>query len=236
MERRVLIAVLLSFLVLYGYQALFPPPPEPKPAQSTSKVASAPKASGPTASNPTASVQGAPPEAEAATPVTPARDIEVDNADVHAVFTTRGAVLKSWKLKKYREEQKQPLEMIAGHAPADSPLPFTFADDDPALAAALAATPFTVPSPSSNPSGGAAGRRPLRVVVGPRSFPGTGGVVFCRPEGLRRAGIGRSRSRAVDRFRHVRVARRAAPARAEVAQRLRRELRLVAHSADDPHQ
>ena len=28
MERRVLIAVLLSFLVLYGYQALFPPPPE----------------------------------------------------------------------------------------------------------------------------------------------------------------------------------------------------------------
>jgi hypothetical protein len=34
MERRVLIAVLLSFLVLYGYQALFPPPPEPKPAQT----------------------------------------------------------------------------------------------------------------------------------------------------------------------------------------------------------
>ena len=93
MERRVLIAVLLSFLVLYGYQALFPPPPEPKPAQATSKAATAPKASGQTASNPTASVQGAPqqPEAEAATPSTPARDVEVDSPSVHAVFTTRGA-------------------------------------------------------------------------------------------------------------------------------------------------
>ena len=30
MEKRVLLAVALSFLVLYGYQALFPPP---KPAQ-----------------------------------------------------------------------------------------------------------------------------------------------------------------------------------------------------------
>ena len=130
MERRVLIAVLLSFLVLYGYQALFPPPPEPKPAQVTSKTATAPKASGPTAANPTASVQGVPPTAEAGAPSAPARDIEIDNADVHAVFTTRGAVLKSWKLKKYRDEQKQPLEMIAGHAPADSPLPFTLAVDD----------------------------------------------------------------------------------------------------------
>ena len=77
------------------------------------------------------------------TPSAPARDIEIDNADVHAVFTTRGAVLKSWKLKKYHDAAGQPLEMIAGHAPADSPLPFTLAVDDPALSAKLAAAPFT---------------------------------------------------------------------------------------------
>jgi YidC/Oxa1 family membrane protein insertase len=154
MERRVLIAVLLSFLVLYGYQALFPPPPEPKPAQ-TSKAATAPKASGPAASNPAPSVQGAQPaqQAEALTPAAPARDIEIDNADVHAVFTTRGAVLKSWKLKKYRDNQGQPFEIIAGHAPSDSPLPFTLAVDDPALSAKLAAAPFTTTS-AQNLSGG----------------------------------------------------------------------------------
>src|SRR5260370_27055877 len=151
MERRVLIAVLLSFLVLYGYQALFPPPPAPKPAQ-TSKTATAPKESGPTQSNPVASVQGAEPQAGA--PSAPAREIEIDNAHLHAVFTSRGAVLKSWKLKKYRDDQNQPLEMIAGHAPADSPLPFTLAVDDPALSAKLAAASFTVTA--ANPSGAAA--------------------------------------------------------------------------------
>ena len=152
MERRVLIAVLLSFLVLYGYQALFPPPPDPtkKPVQA-SKAATAPNASSPAASNPTPSVHGAPaPEAEA-TSATPARDVEIDNADVHAVFTTRGAVLKSWQLKKYRDEQKQPLEMIAGHAPADSPLPFTLGLADPALAAKLASAPFTLTSERGSP-------------------------------------------------------------------------------------
>jgi YidC/Oxa1 family membrane protein insertase len=152
MERRVLIAVLLSFLVLYGYQALFPPPPDltKKPVQA-SKAATAPNASSPAASNPTPSVHGAPaPEAEA-TPAAPAREVEIDNADVHGVFTTRGAVLKSWQLKKYRDEQKQPLEMIAGHAPADSPLPFTLGVDDPALAAKLAAAPFTLTSEGGSP-------------------------------------------------------------------------------------
>ena len=143
MERRVLIAVLLSFLVLYGYQAMFPPPPEPKPQQA-SKVATAPNASAPAASNPAPSVQGVKVPAEAEQPSAPARDVDVDNADVHAVFTTRGAVLKSWKLKKYRDDRKQPLEMIAGHAPPDSPLPFTLAVDDPALSAILAAAPFTL--------------------------------------------------------------------------------------------
>jgi YidC/Oxa1 family membrane protein insertase len=152
MERRVLIAVLLSFLVLYGYQALFSPPPEPNPAQTTSKAATAPKASGPAPSNPAPSVQGAQP-AEAVAATVPAREIEIDNADVHAVFTTRGAVLKSWKLKKYRDNQGQPFEIIAGHAPADSPLPFTLVVDDPALAAKLAAAPFTVASEGTGPDG-----------------------------------------------------------------------------------
>jgi YidC/Oxa1 family membrane protein insertase len=152
MERRVLIAVLLSFLVLYGYQALFPPPAPPKPAQ-TSKVATAPKESGPTQSNPVTSVQGVQPPAGAA-PSAPAREIDVDNADVHAVFTSRGAVLKSWKLKKYRDDQNQPLEFIAGHAPADSPLPFTLAVDDPAVSAKLATAPFTLTQ--ANPSGNTA--------------------------------------------------------------------------------
>ena len=152
MERRVLIAVLLSFLVLYGYQALFPPPPDAKPAQ-TSKTATAPNASAPTAANPSPSVQGAPAAEAQPSAIAPSREIEIDNADVHAIFTTRGAVLKSWQLKKYRDESGRSLEIIAGHAPADSPLPFMFAADDAALSAKLAAAPFTVDAGTPGPDG-----------------------------------------------------------------------------------
>src|SRR5689334_10208486 len=108
MEKRVLIAVLLSFLVLYLYQVLVPQLPEEKPAQAR-KTATAPNASARPAANPTPSVQGATAEAPAPANVpapatvpapvnaAPAREIGVDNAAVRAVFTTRGAVLKSWE-------------------------------------------------------------------------------------------------------------------------------------------
>jgi YidC/Oxa1 family membrane protein insertase len=156
MEKRVLVAVLLSFLVLYLYQVLVPSPPEQKPVQA-SKTATAPNASAPAASNPAPSVQGgaaaATSSANVPAPVNaaPAREIVVDNASVHAVFTARGAVLKSWELKKYHDERGHPLELIAGHAPADAPLPFTIAADDPAVSARLAGAAYTV----SNESGGA---------------------------------------------------------------------------------
>jgi YidC/Oxa1 family membrane protein insertase len=155
MERRVLLAVILSFVVLYGFQALFPSPPDPaaqkKPVEA-SKAATAPKAAAPETTNPTASVQGEAPAPTGApeTPGAPTREIVVDNADVHAVFTSRGAVLKSWQLKKYRDAEERPLELVAGHAPADSPLPFTLATDDPSLSTELAAAPFTVTESSAN--------------------------------------------------------------------------------------
>jgi len=144
MERRVLLAVLLSFLVLYGYQVMFPPPkpPDQKPVQA-SKTATAPNASTPAPANPTPSVQGTTP-AEANE--NPGREVVVENADVRGVFTTRGAVLKSWQLKKYLDEQRHPYEIVAGHAPSDAPLPFTLAVDDAAVSAKLAAAPFSLTS------------------------------------------------------------------------------------------
>ena len=154
MERRVLLAVLLSFVVLYAYQAMFPvqKPADQKPAQS-SKVATAPNASAPEPANPTPSVQGLPAEATPATPAAPAREIVVENSDVRAVFTTRGAVIKSWQLKKYRDSTGHPYEFVAGHAPADSPLPLTLAVDDASLAATLASAPYTVSSENNGSSG-----------------------------------------------------------------------------------
>jgi YidC/Oxa1 family membrane protein insertase len=155
MERRVLIAVLLSFVVLYAYQAMFPVPQKPdqkKPAEA-SKAATAPNAAAPEPANPTPSIQ-VPAEAP---PGAAVRDIVVENADVRAVFTTRGAAIKSWQLKKYRDSAGRPYEIVAGHAPANSPLPLSLAADDQALAATLAAAPFAA-SESGDGSRGWQGR------------------------------------------------------------------------------
>src|SRR6185437_1397925 len=100
--------------------------------------------------NPKPSVQGAPAAPAAAAPAAPgapavaSRDIDVDMPFVHAVFTTRGAAIKSWRLKKYRDTDGHPLEIVAGHAPADEPLPLTLATDDPAITATLASANYTV--------------------------------------------------------------------------------------------
>ncbi len=146
MERRVLIAVLLSFAVLYGYQLLFPPPPEPKKSaaessqQATSANAPAARPS-PSASTSSTAVAATPPTAQTATDVA-ARDIVVDTPGVHAVFTTRAGGLKSWHLKAYRDPSGQPLELTAAHAPAGAPLPLTLAVDDQAISAKLASADF----------------------------------------------------------------------------------------------
>ena len=89
MERRVLLAIILSFVVLYGYQLLFPSPPDPAatkggaPAAQQS-VAGASSAAAQPAEAPIASVTDA-----------AARDVVVENANVRAVFTTQGAALKA---------------------------------------------------------------------------------------------------------------------------------------------
>src|SRR5438046_1923037 len=97
MERRVLIAIFLSFLVLYVYQT-YVVKPVPKTAKTAADLQNGPGVPLPPESTataqPTSPVQ--PPVAEA--PVAAAlvgdtneRDIRVETTDVVAVFTNRGA-------------------------------------------------------------------------------------------------------------------------------------------------
>ena len=148
MERRVLLAVILSFVVLYAYQALVPPPPDAaKKAQAASAQSQPPSAKAQAqapAQSPAASPgqpASTPPEATAGGDA--GRDIVVENAWVRAVFSSRGGVIKSYELKKYHDVNGGPLEFVAEHAPAGSPLPFTLAVDDQALSTELATAPFT---------------------------------------------------------------------------------------------
>ena len=53
------------------------------------------------------------------------RDVRVETRDVIAVFTNRGARLKSWRLKHYLDQQRQPLELVASELRDRSRCPFS---------------------------------------------------------------------------------------------------------------
>jgi YidC/Oxa1 family membrane protein insertase len=139
MQRQFLIAILLSFLVIYGWQALFPPPKPTPPPQQAQQVTQAPSGTAnpvTTAPDPAAQV----PNVEAAKPLVAAageQAIKVAIGDaVEATFSNRGATLTSWRLKRYRDGLGEPLELIP-HNIAGAVQPFTLEFEDPAVTAAL---------------------------------------------------------------------------------------------------
>ncbi|PYR53478.1 MAG: hypothetical protein DMF91_28260 [Acidobacteria bacterium] len=156
MERRVLLAIFLSFLVLYFYQALVVKPvPKPPAAIATSTAAPqglpaeaprpAPKAPGP--------VTVSAPAATALVGDATERDVRVDTRDVIAVFTNRGARLKSWRLKHFLDQKNEPLELVATELAATQPLPFSLTVNDAAVTTTLNTALYTV---SGEPAGTAA--------------------------------------------------------------------------------
>src|SRR4029434_2519442 len=142
MERRVFIAIVLSFLVLYFYQTYFapPPPPSPKPAASSSTPAApvqAPSTSTAPASPPStpqsgAAVSSGTREPEAVISDTAEREITVDTAKVTAVFTNRGGRLLHWRLKDYRDNRGEPVDLVPPGLPASVAPPFSLRGTDAA--------------------------------------------------------------------------------------------------------
>jgi YidC/Oxa1 family membrane protein insertase len=146
MEKRVFLAIFLCFAVAALWQTYIVPKPAPAPVKTTEPASgTAPGATVAAPGNPAA---GAPaPGAE--TPPAPAplvadaaaRDIVVETDSIRAVISTAGAVLTSWKLKKYPDEidSRQPLELVPQDIPPNTyPRPFTLATDDPGLSQTLA--------------------------------------------------------------------------------------------------
>jgi YidC/Oxa1 family membrane protein insertase len=129
MEKRVLLAVALSFVVLYGYQVLFPPPPKPVP--NLTAVPPAPPAASTDQAEALPTPQEAPIVGERVE-----RDIVVENDAVRAVFTNRGAALKSWTLKRYKDHAGNPLDLVP-QIVRGAPRPFTLLAEDGKLSATL---------------------------------------------------------------------------------------------------
>src|SRR5581483_6141902 len=136
MERRVLLAIFLCFIVLYVWQAVFVKPAPKRPAGATSTSAGTVAAPATAEAAPAPAAAPVEPPAPAAAPLVgeqQEREIRVETDDVTAVFTNRGARLKSWRLKRYQDRNNQPLELIATDLPSNQPLPFSLRTMDEAV-------------------------------------------------------------------------------------------------------
>ena len=160
MQRRVLLAFFLSFVVLYAYQALFVPTPPPNraaperppaagPAAPPASLGDAPAPGAAVDALPAAGLAPPPPAAgvDAGLPAGPpviaaegAESIVVESDALRAVFTNRGAALVSWELKDYLDDVAGgPIDLVPRNLPEHEPLPFSVAFADPALTARAAA-------------------------------------------------------------------------------------------------
>src|SRR5262245_37123141 len=122
MERRVLLAISLSFLVLFVYQTFFQQiSPPPGPGNSSVTVPTLPGApatgtapgesAGPGAPGAAAAPEATPP---AATLVgeTGGREIVIETDQVRAVFTNQGGRIRHWQLKKYRNAAGAAMDLV----------------------------------------------------------------------------------------------------------------------------
>ena len=115
MDKKTLLAIVLSMAVLFVYQTFFMQKPVPPPGQQTEQPATQDKVAkekpGP-AQTPVASTAPSGPSGQAilvaktlpADDKTPEKDIRVETALYSAAFTNKGASLKSFKLKNFSRE------------------------------------------------------------------------------------------------------------------------------------
>ena len=145
MEKRLIAAIVLSFLVLMGYNLLFV---KPKPLTEAPPTVTAPVPAAKTEGQPAAQVASGQAETKPAAqpPSVPSaeavgaqaeEDIVVETSLYTAAWSNKGGVLKSWKLKKQTNDKKEPLDIVPAQAQDIGQYPFSLGGEDRALSGAL---------------------------------------------------------------------------------------------------
>ncbi|HEX8835541.1 MAG TPA: membrane protein insertase YidC [Candidatus Acidoferrum sp.] len=129
-ELRILVASLLSMVVILGWAKYFGPKPSIQPSQANRPGQTAPGTPGsPNAASSTTTgskTSAAPTAAATAAPAPPnaprrsdsqERRIVIENNLYRVEFSNQGAVVRSWKLKKYTDDTKPPQKCSDGSRP-----------------------------------------------------------------------------------------------------------------------
>jgi YidC/Oxa1 family membrane protein insertase len=143
MEKRLILAIVLSFLVIVVFQAIFMknrPRPEAQP--QLQKPAQVEEKAQKTAAEVLPTPPGQAPQKEEK--VAEAQKYEevraqaeenviIDTPLYQAVWSNRGASLRSWKLKMHKDEQKEELELVSNRASEIGRYPFFLETKDAEL-------------------------------------------------------------------------------------------------------
>jgi YidC/Oxa1 family membrane protein insertase len=126
-ELRILLASLLSMIVILAWAKYFAPKPPPHPPEENKPAATAPASEATPAASPagtsTAQAQAPQPKSAPTPTIAPVSDtqertIVVENALYRVEFSNRGGVVKSWKLKGYKDDAKPPRVLDLVHPQA----------------------------------------------------------------------------------------------------------------------
>ncbi|MCK4495693.1 MAG: membrane protein insertase YidC, partial [Candidatus Aminicenantes bacterium] len=134
MEKRLLLAIVLSFLVLFLYQALFVKKEPPQEPISLTAVEMEKKPEQEVIQKDTLTPSELP-EDKDFQPISDQAEeqIIIDTSLFQAVWSNKGAILKSWKLKKHKDENKEDLELISIHSAEMNKYPFLLSTEDPSF-------------------------------------------------------------------------------------------------------
>ncbi len=130
MEKRALLAVIISLIILMIYMEYFAPrPPVVEKEKTEAPEKAAPIAKAPGQKAEVSAIPSALPQPTIQTQ--PGKDVFVDTPFYSAVFETRGARLKSWKVKKYLDkigEEGKPIDLATGDLSIGYPFGLTITE------------------------------------------------------------------------------------------------------------
>jgi YidC/Oxa1 family membrane protein insertase len=122
-QKRLLIALALSVVILFGWSYLFPPPANNQQNANVSPTPAEAPTPAPTAQSSQPDSQGAP-VSSAAPDAIPQRTVKVETPLYKIELDSRGAIVKSWIIKKNREKggDGKPLRSVSSTKNQDHPL------------------------------------------------------------------------------------------------------------------
>ncbi len=162
MEKRILLAFVLSGLVMFFYYGVLAPPPQPVPPAQPQPAAEstipAERASAPPSPEAAPEPVSDPRETTLEVPVEPppdvsaelTQDVRVDTARYFGIVSNEGGALRSLRLKDYFSSAGEPIELINQDAAPSVGWPLALSTDDPDTNETLRTALFAVRSDRHN--------------------------------------------------------------------------------------